>query len=447
VGAYLPLGLAAVLALVLLNAFFVATEFAIVAVRRSRLWELAAAGSVAARTAQGVVGRLDAYIAACQLGITMASLALGWIGEPALAGLVEPPLRVLPHAFGPVAAHAVTAGLAFVIITALHIVIGELAPKGLALQRPDSIALWVARPIRLFYLLFRWPIALLNGIGNLVLRLAGVEPVVGHEQVHSVEELRYLVANSQRAGAVEATEAQMASRALEFADRNAGSLMTPRTEVDALSAALDGEALVGLVAASRHSRLPVYRGSLDDVVGVLHVRDLFAALMRPDARLDLDALLRPVLAVPETLPADGLLERMRSERRQLAVVIDEYGGTAGIVTMEDVVEALIGSIEQEPGLGEVSGDVPAGGVDDGSLLLSGLTRLEELEEVIRLPVNRAAREHVQTLGGLVMARLGRLPSVGDEVQMASRRLRVEELDGNRVAVVRVLPGQPDAQPG
>jgi len=178
---YLLLGLAAVVALVLLNAFFVATEFAIVAVRRSRLWELAAAGSAAARTAQGVVGRLDAYIAACQLGITMASLALGWIGEPALAGLVEPPLRVLPWAFGPVAAHAVTAGFALVIITALHIVIGELAPKGLALQRPDSVALWVARPIRLFYFVFRWPIALLNGIGIQVLRLVGVEPVAGHE--------------------------------------------------------------------------------------------------------------------------------------------------------------------------------------------------------------------------------------------------------------------------
>jgi len=444
---YLPLGVAAVVALVLLNAFFVATEFAIVGVRRSRLWELAAAGSAAAKTAQGVVGRLDAYIAACQLGITMASLALGWIGEPALAGLVEPPLSALPPAFGPIAAHAVTAGFAFVIITALHIVIGELAPKGLALQRPDSIALWAAQPIRLFYFVFRWPIALLNGIGNQVLRLVGVEPATGHEQVHSVEELRYLVASSQRAGAVEATEAQVASRALEFADRNAGSLMTPRTEVDALSAPLDGEALVRRVAASRHSRLPVYRGSLDDVVGVLHVQDLFAALVEPDVEIDLDGLLRPVLAVPETLPADGLMERMRSERRQLAVVIDEYGGTAGIVTMEDVVEALIGSIEQEPGLDEVSGGRPEGGHDDGSLLLSGLTRLEELEEVIGLQAERAAREHVQTLGGLVMARLGRLPSVGDEVHLASRRLRVEELDGNRVAVVRVLPGQPDAHPG
>lgn len=207
--------------------------------------------------------------------------------------------------------------------------------------------------------------------------------------------------------------------------------MTPRTEVDALSAALDGEALVRRVAASRHSRLPIYRGSLDDVVGVLHVRDLFAALVEPDVKIDLDGLLRPMLAVPETLPADGLMERMRSERRQLAVVIDEYGGTAGIVTMEDVVEALIGSIEQESDLDEVG----------------FLTRLEELEGVIRLRVNRAAREHVETPGGLVMARHGRLRSVGDEVQLDSRRLRVEELDGNRVAVVPVLAGQPDAHPG
>src|SRR5215218_3290579 len=213
-------GVAAVLVLVALNGFFVATEFAIVAVRRSRLAQLAAE----------VVGHLDAYIAACQLGITMASLALGWIGEPALAHLIEPPMRALVGRFAPEAAHAV----AVTLITGLHIVVGELAPKGLALQRTDATALWVARPIRAFYLVLRWPITALNAVGNAALRAVGLPAAGSHEQVHSPQELRYLVAGAQQAGGLEPAEALIASRALAFAERTVGSLMTPRTRVDAV---------------------------------------------------------------------------------------------------------------------------------------------------------------------------------------------------------------------
>src|SRR5919199_3716163 len=238
------LGLAAVAALLLANGFFVATEFAIVAVRKSRLEQLAAEGHDAARAAREVVGHLDTYIAACQLGITMASLALGWIGEPAFAHLVEGGLEALVGAPHPLAEHGVAVGISFAIITALHIVAGELAPKGLALQKTEGTVLWVARPLQVFEFAFRWPIRLLNGVGNAVLRLFGLQPAAGHEMVHSVEELRVLVHATQQAGGVEESEARIARRAFQFADLTAGALMTPRTELEAVPLQIGREGLL-----------------------------------------------------------------------------------------------------------------------------------------------------------------------------------------------------------
>ena len=256
-------GVAAVLVLVALNGFFVATEFAIVAVRRSRLEQLAAQGNSAAQVATDIVRHLDAYIAACQLGITMASLGLGWVGEPALAHLVEPAMEALVGRFAPAASHAVSGAVSFALITVLHIVVGELAPKGLALQKTDATALWVARPIRAFYRVFRWPVNILNAVGNATLRLVGLEPATEHDPVHSPQELRYLLAGTQQAGGLEPAEARIASRALWFADRTVGSLMTPRTEVDAIPAGIGLPQLLAEVAATRtsSSRRPIPTGT------------------------------------------------------------------------------------------------------------------------------------------------------------------------------------------
>ena len=431
------LGLLAVVVLVFANGFFVATEFAIVAVRRSRLEQLAAEGHRSAEAAKQVVGRLDAYIAACQLGITMASLALGWIGEPAFANLVEPPLEVLVGQFAPAAAHGVAVGTAFAIITALHIVVGELAPKGLALQRPEATTLWIARPIQIFYVLFRWPITLLNNVGNGVLKLIGLDPATGHEMVHSVEELRLLVHASREGGAVEESEARIASRAFEFGELTAGELMTPRTEVEGVPADTALPRLLAAASSTTHSRLLVYERSLDDVLGALHVRDLFRVLDRPPDAVTARTLLRPILVVPETKHADDLLDEMRAARRQLALVIDEYGGTAGIVTLENLMEALVGRIDDEPPIG-ADASPPVTLADDGSLILDGLTRLDELEEIADLKLPDEIHEQVDTLGGLVMASLDRIPEVGDEIEVGGRTLRVEQLDGRRVEAVRLL---------
>jgi putative hemolysin len=397
-------------------------------------------GHARAKAAKDVVEHLDAYIAACQFGITLASLALGWLGEPALSHLIEPPLEQLIGQLAPAAAHGIAIGISFALITALHIVIGELAPKGLALQRAEATALWVARPMQLFYLVFRWPINLLNLVGNGMLRLIGLQPAAGHEMVHSVEELRLLVMSSQQAGVVEESEARIASRAFHFAKRTAGELMTPRTEMEAAPVTVDRDALLAHAATGVHSRLVIYAESSDNVLGVLHVRDLFGTLPEPAEAFELRALLRPVLVVPESKRADDLLEEMRAARRQLAVVIDEYGGTAGLVTLEDLVEALVGPIDEEPPIG--SGvDAPARyqPASDGSLILDGLTRLDQFEELMGTRLGEAVHEEVSTLGGLVMWQLGHVPQVGDEVGVAGRTLRVEELDSRRVATVRVQP--------
>jgi putative hemolysin len=417
------LGLIAVVALVLANGFFVATEFAIVAVRRSRLEQLAQEGRAGAAAARDVVGHLDAYIAATQFGITLASLALGWLGEPALAHLIEPPLAALVGSFAPAAAHGVAIGVAFALITGLHIVFGELAPKGLALQRPESTTLFVARPIQLFHAVFKWPITALNAVGNGALRLVGLEPASGHEMVHSVEELRLLVTGMRQAGVVEDAEARIATRAFGFGDLTAGSLMTPRTEMEAVPVTTPLDQLLALAERTRHSRLPVYEGSTDNVLGVLQVRDLFKHRNAPAEAFRLQTIVRPVLMVPESKHADDLLEEMRANRRHIAVVVDEYGGTAGLVTLEDLMEALVGRIEEEPAEGDAAGDGEP--EPDGSALLDGLMRLEEFEEIAGVRLDEEVHDEVDTLGGLVPTVLGRFPEVGEEVTVAGRTLRVE----------------------
>ena len=295
-------GLIAIFLLVLANGFFVATEFAIVAVRQSRLAQLVAEGRAGARSAQSVVGQLDSYIAATQFGITLASLALGWIGEPALARLIEPPLAYVAGTFAPAAAHGAAIAIAFALITGLHIVIGELAPKGLALERPEMITLWVARPIQIFHAIFKWPISALNAVGNAALRLFGFAPASGHETAHSVEELRVLLAGMQEAGVVDVAEAQIARRAFDFGDLRAASLMTPRTEIEAVPVTATLDELWQLVETTSRSHLPVYEDSIDRIIGLLHVRELLKYRNTSPRGFDMRSLIVPpshVCALPQ----------------------------------------------------------------------------------------------------------------------------------------------------
>ncbi len=373
----------------------------------------------------------------------MASLALGWIGEPAFAHLVEPPLELVIGQFAPAAAHGVAIGVSFGLITALHIVIGELAPKGLALQKPEGTTLFITRPMLVFYAVFRLPILLLNAVGNAMLRLFGLRPASGHEMAHSVEELRLLVQGMQAAGTVEASEARIASRAFAFGDLTVGQLMTPRTEVEAVPSSTSLDELLALARDGVHSRLLLFEGTVDNVVGVLHVRDLFRVLGRGTPDFDLRSLVRPVVVTPASKPADDLLDELRVARRHIALVVDEFGGTAGLVTLEDLVEALVGRMEEaslDEEAGRASAPVDTSSPDEQPTVLDGLTRLKEFEELTGTHLPEDVHQEVDTLGGMVMVRLGRVPEVGDEIELGDRALRVEVMDGRRVAELRLVLG-------
>src|SRR5499426_220415 len=420
--------LAALLALVFANGFFVAAEFSIVTVRKTRIDQLIAEGHRTARAVRRAVSDPEGYIAATQLGITMASLGLGWIGEPTLAALIQPAFYAMPVAIAAATAHTMAVAVAFAIVTALHIVLGELAPKTIALERAEATALLVVKPTEYFMKLF-WPfIKLLNGTGRAVVNLLGLKSRGGHAMVHSEEELKMLVTASQEAGVLEEQEEQMLHRVFGFADLTAGQVMIPRTELVAVAADTPAHDVVGRIARGRHTRLPVYRTDLDDVVGTLHVTDLVRALATPNTTATAGSLAREVLTVPETLGADDLLSEMRRRRVREAIVIDEYGGTSGLVTFESLMERIIGDI---PG----QADTASGRIavrPDGSADIDGLALVTDLNEQFGLEIDE---ETYNTVGGFVLGRLGRDAHVGDTIAVDGRKMRVTALDGLRVATV------------
>ena len=425
----------AVMALVFANGFFVAAEFSLVTVRKTRVDQLIAEGNRVARILRDAVGRPDPYIAATQLGITMASLGLGWIGEHAVAATVEPAFRFLPGAMPAVTAHSISVAIAFAVITALHIVFGELAPKTIALQHSEKTALLVVRPVRWFLWLFRPFIVVLNGTGRAAVELLGLRPPSGHSLVHSEEELKMLVTASQEAGVLEEYEEQMLHRVFGFGDLTAGQVMLPRTELHALSAGATLQEAIDEVARAPHPWLPVYVTGLDEIGGILHAKDLFPALARPGADFRVLDLVREALTVPETMKADDLLVEMRRRQTHHAIVIDEYGGTAGLVTFDGLMERIIG------GVGDDIGATGSGVVllADGSALIDGLALTTDINERFGLHLDE---EGYNTIGGYVLGRLGRRARLGDRVDVEGRILRVEALDKLRVSRVHLsAPGK------
>ena len=327
----MALGLVAVLALVAANGLFVATEFAYVAVRRTRVEQLASGGHARARLLLGSLGRLDTYIAATQLGVTMCSLALGWVGEPALAGLLEPPLeRLLGGVAGTAAAHTIAVAVAFAAITTLLIVFGELAPKQMALARAERTALWMAAPMAVFARVFRPFIWALNGMGLGVARLAGVRPAADAEATLAPEELEIVMEASERAGLLSTAELLLARRGLEFGEIQASRIMVPRTEVVAIDAAATLAEALATVTAHPHRRYPVSEGDLDHVLGLLDAMDLLQLARAEDGDADWRALAQPVVAIPETVSVEVAVTEMRDRGAKLVVLIDEHGGASGI---------------------------------------------------------------------------------------------------------------------
>jgi len=431
----LVLGLFAIMSLVLGNGFFVAAEFSLVTVRKTRIEQLIAEGSSTARVVRRALSDPDAYIAATQLGITMTSLGLGWIGEPALARVIEPSFAFLGERVAATTAHSVAFAIAFAMITALHIVLGELAPKTVALQHPERTALIVARPTELFMRVF-WPfIRLLNGMGRTVVHAFGLRAPSGHSMVHSEEELKMLVTASQEAGVIEEDEEQMLHRVFGFADLAAGQVMVPRTEMVAVPVDAPIEIVLQALSRGGHDRFPVYRNDLDNIVGVLHLSDLVPVLARGET-VDVTALAREAYTVPETMPADTLLGEMRARNTPLAIVIDEYGGTAGLVTFAGLMERIVGSVGQEGSAPRITL------LADGSALVDGLALVTDINAQFGLHIDE---DVYNTLGGFVLGRLGRRARLGDRIEVERRIMRVEALDGLRVARVFISKERPNVK--
>ena len=425
--------LAAVLALVFANGFFVAAEFALVTVRKTRIDQLIAEGSSLARPVRRAITDPDSYIAATQLAITMTSLGLGWIGEPAVSSIIEPALVLLPLSLRAATSHTIAVALGFAFITALHIVLGELAPKTVALQHAERTALIVGRPTEIFMRVF-WPfITVLNSTGRWVVRLLGLKPPSGSSLVHSEEELKMLVTASQEAGVIEEEEEQMLHRVFGFGDLTAGQVMLPRTEMLALPVRIARAELLERLSQATQLVIPVYGAHLDDIAGLVRMKDLLGILAGTDETVDLTPMLHEPLTVPDTLKADDLLTDMRKRRTPLAIVIDEYGGTAGMVTFERLMERIVGEI----GTAGDGGTSAITVLTDGSALIDGLALTTDVNVQFGLQIDE---DLYDTLGGYVLGRLGRRPRLGDVVEVGGRKIRVEALDGLRVA--RVLVSTP-----
>ena len=423
--------LAALAALVCANGFFVAAEFSIITVRKTRIDQLIAEGHSGATAVRRAVSAPDRYIAATQLGITMASLGLGWMGEPALASMIEPGLDFLPAHLATATSHSIAVAIAFAAITFIEMVFGELAPKWIALERSEATALWLVRPMEIFMRAL-WPfIRLMHGTAQAVINALGLRGGDHRGAVHSEEELKMLVTASQEAGVLEEQEEQMLHRVFGFADLTAGQVMVPRTELVAVSADLPVADLVSQFARGRLTRLPVYREDVDDVFGMLHVIDVLKALAS-GAQSTAGALVRELLTVPETLNADDLLAQMRRRRVREALVIDEYGGTAGLVTFETLMERIVGEVPGEAG-------TPSRITvhKDGSADVDGLALVNDVNTQFDLNIDETT---YTTLGGYVLGRLGRRAKMGDTIDVEGRRMRVEALDGLRVAKVWISVG-------
>jgi len=424
------------LLLVAANGLFVAFEFAIVKVRRSRLEALAQEGHAGADGALKIVGKLDAYLSACQFGITLASLGLGWLGEPAFAALLEPLFRQLVPGDAAAAerlAHTAAVVGGFTVITFLHIVVGELAPKSLAIQKAEETTLALAWPMRAFYALFFPGVWVLNALARRLLQAVGLAESSGHGgEGTDEEELRVILQTSVATGAITEQRAELLERALRMGQKTARQVLAPRSQVVFLDLEEPLEKNVADARASGHTWLPVCRGNLDAVEGVVNVKDLFFLLSRGTLN-SLAQVQRPVLFVPENASLEQLLNEFRRRRRQMAVVVDEHGGTSGIVTLADVVAEVVGDVAE---LGRKVGEVKT--LPGGRLELSGSTQLDDLQDRLDVRFDVEGND-VTTIAGYVMARLARIPEKGDRVVVDEFEVHVLEVEGPRVVRVAIQP--------
>ena len=395
------------LLLVSFNGFFVAAEFAIVKVRASQLELMIKDGNRIAVLSKHIVTHLDGYLAATQLGITLASLGLGWIGEPVVSKIIIKIMDLMGLAANQELAHNIALPVAFGIITILHIVFGELAPKSLAIQRSEKTTLVITYPLQFFFILFKPFIWILNSIANFILKIIGISPVHGAD-VHSSEELKYLVKQGQESGRIDDAEYKIIRNAFNFSEQTAKQIMVPRVNVFAVDINDFNESLIDKVVEESYSRIPCYEGNLDNITGLVYLKDIFLAA-RKNESLNIRSIIRPMLVVPDSKHIGRILNEFQVKHQQMALVVNEYGGTEGIITMEDILEELVGEIQDES-----DDEIPfVEKTGEKTFKVIASTSLDDVNEFLPHPITKD--EQYETLAGYLLLKFGKIPSLKDKI--------------------------------
>ena len=430
---YILVNLIVIILLLLMNGFFVASEFALVSVRQTKMIQLAKDGNQNAKVVCHEIEHLDRYIAAVQLGITIASIGLGWVGEATLAKILEPLLNWLPYVEKTIAVHSAAAGIAFAVITFMHVVIGELMPKSIALQYPERTALIVAKPMKLVARIFKPFIFLLNNFGNFLLKLIHISPATTSHSVHTTEEIGMIIDASYNEGILNETEKDMLQNICKFSDKVAKQVMVPRPDMVAIPTDITFEELENEILNTQYTRYPVYKEDLDNIAGLLHVKDLYAYLANKDKKdFDLMSMLREVKFFPETVSLDKLVRDFKINKIQMAIIVDEFGGTSGLITLEDIIEEIVGEVQDEFDTDEEANITKTG---ENEYIANGMMRIDEFANYFNREIPE--EEDVETIAGIILKRLGRMAEVDDSVDFDNYTLTVEELDGTRIVKIKV----------
>jgi CBS domain containing-hemolysin-like protein len=415
--------------LVLANGFFVSAEFAIVKVRQSQIVERLRRGHKQAELAKHIIDNLDAYLSATQLGITLASLGLGWVGEPLLADMIQKPLEAI-GILSPQVIHGIAFGISFAILTFLHIILGELAPKSLAIQHPEATTLIVSFPLQLFYRLFKPLIWSLNHMANLLLRAIGIQQAPSNELVHSPEELEIIVTEGAKQGGLTKTEQELLSSIFEFTTTTAKEIMVPRTEMIALDVDMPREQLIRKVIEEGYSRMPVYKDSLDNIVGIIYSKDLITMMEHRDLII-LQDIMHTVHVIPGTVKISELMRDLQQRKLHMAIVVDEFGGTQGLITMEDILEEIVGEIHDE--YDEVLKEVEHS--TDGSALVDAKISISDFNEKFSAEIPEDTE--YETLNGFLYKQSGKVMNQNDEITFQNLNFRVIKTSQRRIRQVRV----------
>jgi CBS domain containing-hemolysin-like protein len=417
------------LLLVILNGFFVAAEFAIVKVRASQLELRAQTGNRAASLSSHIVQNLDGYLAATQLGITLASLGLGWVGEPVVSKIILEILNLLGFEISDQLAHNIALPVAFALITVLHIVFGELAPKSVAIQKPESTTLWIAYPLNFFYFIFRPFIWVLNGFATILLRAFGIHSAHGSE-VHSSDELKYLIQQSSESNSESKADYEIIKNAFDFADRTAKQIMVPRNNVVSIDVDEYDDDVLNKILEEGYSRIPCYENTVDNVIGIIYVKDILMNL-KEGKKIDIKSLVRPVIVTSETRKIDQLLKEFQLKRIQMAIIVNEFGGTEGIVTMEDIIEEIVGEIQDE-----YDNEVPIVEiVDDRTYNIIATAPINDINA--HLPYAIDESPDATTLAGIVIQAFGRIPNANDKINVEEYEVTVLKRDKNTITQVQL----------